>query len=187
MVESLGLFIGPERVERTNVKRFGFAASFELKENFNLFFEEVTFLIGERRFVLAERFERLVVILFLDQVINELFDDLKRAGIGSDQSLEKIRPLIFLEPMQVRHFDQFAQYRRAFVPRSGDEYPLPRSGLIGEPGAAMVETGELFERRQAVFLKLDVTQRPSPSLLDITQLFVKLGQLQLDFGILWIE
>src|SRR5262249_8518749 len=77
VVESLRLFVGPERVERTDVERFGFAASFELKENFNLFFEEVIFLIRERRLVLAQSPERLVVILLLDQVINELLDDLK--------------------------------------------------------------------------------------------------------------
>src|SRR5262245_27494020 len=66
VVEASRLVVAPERIEGTDVERFGLAAQFEFKENVNLFFEEIAFLVGERRFVPAQRVESLVEILLFD-------------------------------------------------------------------------------------------------------------------------
>ncbi|HEX2387448.1 MAG TPA: hypothetical protein VHL99_12840, partial [Candidatus Binatia bacterium] len=89
--------------------------------------------------------------------------------------------------MAARHLDQLAQYRGAFVPWGGGDHPLTRGGLISEPRASTVEVGEPFKRRQVVLLKLDVALHPCARLLLVTQLFVKLGQLELDLGILRVK
>ncbi|HEX2387447.1 MAG TPA: hypothetical protein VHL99_12835 [Candidatus Binatia bacterium] len=81
LIESPRLFVSPERIERTDVKRFGLASTLEFKENVDLFCEEVIFLVGEGGLVLAQRAERLIEIPLLDQMINELFDDLERGGV----------------------------------------------------------------------------------------------------------
>src|SRR5262249_3483107 len=69
VVEAFRLFVAPERIERTDVEGFGLAAPFEFKENVNLFFEEVIFLVCERGLVLAQRAQRFIEILLLDQMI----------------------------------------------------------------------------------------------------------------------
>ncbi len=137
--------------------------------------------------MLAHSAKRLVKIFPLNQVINELFDDLERAGVGSDQAAEEIRALVFFQPVPASHFNQLAQDRSALVLWSGCNHPLARCGFVCETRAAMVEVGEFFERRQTVLFKLGVTQRLALGLFDVAQLFVKLGQLQFDLGVLRIK
>src|SRR5262249_51306201 len=187
VVEAFRLFLAPERIEGTDVESFGLAAPFEFNENVNLFFEEVIFLVGERGLVPAQRAQRLVEILLLDQMIDELFDYLERGRVRGDQAAEEIGALIFLQPMAARHFDQLAQYRSAFLPWGGGDHSLPRGGLIGKPRASTVEVGEPFKRRQVILLKLDVAPHLRARLLLVAQLLVKLAQLQLDLGILRIK
>src|SRR5262245_18802159 len=98
-VESLRLLIGPERIERTDIKRFGLARATERSEQINLFLEEVILLILERGSMLTYRAERLVEILLLNQMINEFFDDLEGSGIRRDQAAEEIGALVLSQAM----------------------------------------------------------------------------------------
>src|SRR5687767_6053908 len=82
---------------------------------------------------------------------------------------------------------QVSQYRGAFVSRSGADHTLTRGGLISEPRAAAVEIGQPCKRFQAVLFKLDVTRHLDARLIFVAKLFVKLGQFQLDLGILRIK
>src|SRR5262245_677296 len=111
VVEAFRFFVAPERIEGTDVESFGLAAPFEFKENVNLLLEEVIFLVGERRLVLAQRAQRPVEILLLDQMIDELFDDLERGRVRSDQAAEETGARGFLEPVGGQHVDQLETCR----------------------------------------------------------------------------
>src|SRR6266508_4847310 len=98
VVEAFRLFVAPEGIEGTDVESLGLAAPFEFKENVNFFLEEVIFLVGERGLVPAQPAQRLVETLLLDQMIDELFDDLERGRVRSDQAAEEIGAPVFLQP-----------------------------------------------------------------------------------------